>query len=94
MAEARVLYGSQGGSILYGGGSFLCGGGSWRPGIPSLAHVACARFSYYPYWISLYKLCIGYGFPAINSAAQLSTVGFSFLVLNVNGFFFLLLVVL
>ena len=29
MAEARVQYGSQGGSILYGGGS-------WRPGIPSL----------------------------------------------------------
>ena len=29
MAEARVLYGGQGGSILYGGGS-------WRPGIPFL----------------------------------------------------------
>ena len=33
MAEARVLYGGQGGSILYGGGS-------WRPGIPSLVHQA------------------------------------------------------
>ena len=37
MAEAHVLYVSQGGSILYGGGLFLYGGGSWRPGIPSLA---------------------------------------------------------
>ena len=36
MAEARVLYGGQGGSLLYGGGSFLYGGGSWWPGIPSL----------------------------------------------------------
>ena len=36
MAEARVLYGGQGGSLLYGGGSFLYGGGSWRPVIPSL----------------------------------------------------------
>ena len=39
MAEARVQYFSQGGSLLYGGGSFLYdggsflyGGGSWRPG--------------------------------------------------------------
>ena len=36
MAEARVLYGGQGGSILYGGSSFLFGGASWQPGIPSL----------------------------------------------------------
>ena len=36
MAEPRVLYGGQGGSILEGGGLFLYGGGSWRPGIPSL----------------------------------------------------------
>ena len=28
MAEARVLFGGQGGSILYGGGSLLYGGGS------------------------------------------------------------------
>ena len=34
--KARVLYGSQGGLILYGGGSFLYSGGSWRPGNPSL----------------------------------------------------------
>ena len=39
VAEARVLYGGQGGSILYGGDSVLYGGGSWRPGIPSLARV-------------------------------------------------------
>ena len=34
MAEARVLYGSQEGSYLYGEG-----GGLWRPGIPSLDRV-------------------------------------------------------
>ena len=32
MAEARVMYGSQGGSLLYGGGSFLNGGGSFLYG--------------------------------------------------------------
>ena len=37
MAEARVLYDGQGGSILHGGVSFLYGGGSLRPGIPSLS---------------------------------------------------------
>ena len=36
MTEACVLYGGQGGSLLFGGGSFLFDGGSWRPGIPSL----------------------------------------------------------
>ena len=36
-AEARVLNGSQGDSILYGGGSFLYGGGSWGPGFHSLS---------------------------------------------------------
>ena len=36
MTEARLMYGSQGGSILYGWGSFLYGGGSRRPEIPSL----------------------------------------------------------
>ena len=41
----------------------------WR--VPS-DHVACAN---YPYWISLPKLCKSDGFPEINSAAQLSTVG-------------------
>ena len=51
--------------------------------VPS-AHVACERFTNYPYWISLYiyKLCIVIEFPGINSVAQLSTVGYSFLVLN------------
>ena len=29
LAEARVLYSSEGGLILYAGGSFLYGGGSW-----------------------------------------------------------------
>ena len=33
MAEARVLYGSQGGLLLYGGGL-------WRPGILSLIQLA------------------------------------------------------
>ena len=42
----------------------------WR--VPS-AHVACDKFSNYPYWISLSKLFIGDGFPGIYSAAQLST---------------------
>ena len=32
MAEARVLYGGQGGSIMHGGGSFLYGGGSFLYG--------------------------------------------------------------
>ena len=32
------------------------------------------------------KLCIGDGFPGINSTAQLSTVGYSFLVFNMNIF--------
>ena len=50
-------------------------------------HVACDRFTNYPYWISLSKLCIGDGFPGITSAAQLSTVHDSFLVLDMNGFF-------
>ena len=36
MAEARVLFSGQGGSILFGGGSVLNDGGSWRPQIPSL----------------------------------------------------------
>ena len=47
MAEARVLYGGPGGSILYGGGSVLYGGGSGRPGIPSLtfAHFAFRAFA-------------------------------------------------
>ena len=53
----------------------------------SSAHVACDRFTNYPYWIFLYKLCILNGFPWIISAVQLSTVGFSFLVLDKNGFF-------
>ena len=35
MAEARVLYGGQGGLLQYGGCSFQYCGGSWRPGIPS-----------------------------------------------------------
>ena len=34
MAEAHVLYGSQGGSLLYGRGSFLYGGWSWRDSLP------------------------------------------------------------
>ena len=41
IAEARVLYGSQGGSVLYGEGSFLNGGGlflygrgSWHQEFP------------------------------------------------------------
>ena len=47
MAEAFVLYGGPGGSILYGGGSVLYGGGSGRPGIPSLtfAHFAFRAFA-------------------------------------------------
>ena len=55
----------------------------WR--IPS-SHGACDRFANYPYWISLSKLCISDGFPGINSAALLSTVGYGFLALDVNGF--------
>ena len=39
-------------------------------------------------WISLSKLYIGDGFPGINSAAQINTVGYSFLVLDMNGFFY------
>ena len=57
----------------------------WR--VPS-ANVGFDRFIKYPYWISLYNLCIGDGFPGINSAAQLSTVGYSFLVLDMDGFFY------
>ena len=61
----------------------------WR--VPS-AHVACRLitcdwFTNIPYWISPSKLCIGDGFPGINSAAQLSNVGYSFLVLDMKGFF-------
>ena len=55
--------------------------------VPSV-HVAYDGFTYYPYWISLYKMCKVNGFPGINSAAQLSTVGYSFFVLDINGFFF------
>ena len=35
----------------------------------------------------LSKLCIGDGFPGISSASQLSTVGYCFMVLDMNGFF-------
>ena len=46
----------------------------------------------YSYWISWYKLCIVIGFPWINSAAQLSFVGYSFLVLeNISMFVLLIL---
>ena len=41
-------------------------------------HAACDRFPNYPYWISLFKLCIGDGFPGINSAVELSPVGGKF----------------
>ena len=34
-AKACVLYGGQGGLLLFGGGLFLYGRGSWRPVIPS-----------------------------------------------------------
>ena len=36
MADARVLYSSQEGSILYGRGLFLYSRCPWRPGVPSL----------------------------------------------------------
>ena len=36
-----------------------------------LAHVANDRLTNFPYWISPSKLCIGDGFPGINSATQL-----------------------
>ena len=42
MPEARILYGGQGDSILYGGGSFLNGRGSWRPDLFSLQVVIFA----------------------------------------------------
>ena len=41
MAEARVLYGSQGDSLLHGGGS-------WRQGIPSLlGHGTREKYFFY-----------------------------------------------
>ena len=55
----------------------------WR--VPS-AHVACYRFTNYPCRIFLSKLLIGDGFPRINSAAQLFTVGYSFLIIDMKGF--------
>ena len=55
--------------------------------VPS-AHIACVRFSNYPYWIFLSKLCKGDVFPGINSAAQLFVVGYIFLVLDMNRFFY------
>ena len=76
MAEARVLYGGQGGSNLYGGGSCQYCGGRLMAAGDSL-----------PHWLFLSKLCLGDGFPGINSASQLSSAGYSFLVLDTNRFF-------
>ena len=53
--------------------------------------------SSHTYWISLSMLCIVDGFTGINSAAQLSTVGYSFLVFGherIYKFLFLFLLLI